>query len=103
MIVLQSHLGYNLHMINRVFFSASIIFITAFFGIGALGQKQAESMISSGNDVFKIVDGVRVVENQVFTSTLEINGQEWDGAIIRNNLFRNQTGKGIQVSNVYNL
>lgn len=63
----------------------------------------AKSSASSTTSLYKIINGVRIVENQTFTSTLTIDGSGWDGAIIRNNIFRNQTGSGIYISNVYNL
>ena len=48
-------------------------------------------------------DGVRVVENQSIDSTLTIDGDEWSGAIIRNNFFSGQKKMALHVSNVSDL
>jgi hypothetical protein len=39
---------------------------------------------------YEEIDGVRIIQNQVFEGeTLDISGSVWDGAIIRENIFKN--------------
>ncbi len=44
-----------------------------------------------------------VIENQTFNSTLFIDGHNYDGTIIRNCVFENINGDGLQIRNVNNL
>lgn len=88
-----------------------ILFIfVVFFGssyaepINAVEQDIATSQNRlSSRPSFKLLKGTRVIENQLFTETLTINGKEWDGAVIRNNVFSGQSGVGLIVGNVHNL
>jgi len=52
---------------------------------------------------YDVIDGVRVIENQVITEQVIIDGSSWNGAIIRNNIFRNQPGQALQIKNVSNV
>ncbi|MBU2552536.1 MAG: right-handed parallel beta-helix repeat-containing protein [Proteobacteria bacterium] len=52
---------------------------------------------------FKMVGGVRVIEGRTFTETLTLDGHQWDGAVIRNNVFNNIADKGLHLSNVRGL
>ncbi|HEY5674998.1 MAG TPA: right-handed parallel beta-helix repeat-containing protein [Malonomonas sp.] len=52
---------------------------------------------------FEIVDGIRVVENQLISQTLTIDGQAWNHAIIRNNRFLGQSKTALHISNASNL
>ena len=44
-----------------------------------------------------------VIENRVFNTTILIDGHDFDGTIIRNCIFEDITGDGLQISNVNNL
>ena len=66
-------------------------------------KKSEKSSASSSSPIYKVVEGVRIVENQTFTDTLTIDSKDWDNAIIRNNIFMNQSDKGLHISNVHNL
>lgn len=72
-------------------------------GKGGNGNNDTSDNSGGNGEIFTIVNGVRVVENQLFTTTLEIDGSDWDGAVIRNNVFSGQADKGLHVSNVHNL
>lgn len=54
--------------------------------------------------IYEEIDGVRVIQNQVFDGEyLWIDGAEWDGVIIRNNLFKNQIKQALRIKNAYNV
>ena len=55
------------------------------------------------NSIFKIINGVRVIENHYIAKTLIIAGKDWNGTIIRNNVFSGQRGIGLVVSDVQNI
>jgi hypothetical protein len=48
-------------------------------------------------------NGVRIMENQDCTETIFIEGAGWNNGIIRNNVFRNQEGYGMQVADLNRL
>lgn len=52
---------------------------------------------------YKIIRGVRVIENRIFTTTLTIQGSAWDGAVIQNNVFRGVKGIGLDLRDVRHL
>jgi hypothetical protein len=52
---------------------------------------------------YKILYGVRVIENQVITEEVSIEGSAWNGAIVRNNVFQNQAGRALNIRDVVNL
>lgn len=56
-------------------------------------KKQDEEIILSKN----------IIENQTFNTTLKIEGSEYDGTIIRNCIFENINGDGLQIKDVKNL
>ena len=64
-------------------------------------QLFAEQLSSGIN--YQVVNGVRIVENQTINATLTIDGEEWTGAIIRNNLFTGQLETGLHISNASDL
>lgn len=42
----------------------------------------------------------RVIEDQLFTHTLNLKGAEWDGTVVRNNRFQGQANQGIVIGDV---
>jgi hypothetical protein len=59
---------------------------------------------NSNGDDGSTEDGDRqIIENQVYSETLLIDGHDYDGLIIRNCTFENITGDGLQIKNVDNL
>lgn len=52
---------------------------------------------------FIVQDGVRVVTGNDFAVTIEIDGAEWNNAIIRENTFAGQTEFGMEIANVSGL
>ena len=49
---------------------------------------------------YTMENGVRVVQGKDFTDTVAIDGEAWNGALIRNNSFHDQVDFGIQLANV---
>ena len=73
-----------------------ILFLFILWSIGLCGVLEAAC-------TYSVINGVRVMENQVCTETVTIDGSAWSGGIIRNNVFKNQSSFGLAVKNLNNL
>lgn len=61
------------------------------------------TVVNAGRFHFKVINGVRVIENQIFTRRVAIEGAKWDGAIIRNNIFMNTKNEALDIRDTRNI
>lgn len=77
------------------------VFCFCLFVGGETGIAQESGIVPPKG--LRIEGGVRIIENHTFTSTVDIDGEVWNGAIIRNNTFTCKDGFGLHISNVRDL
>ena len=61
------------------------------------------NVVNADHFKYKVINGVRVIEDQIFTRRVAIEGAKWDGAIIRNNIFMNTKDEALDIRDTRNL